>query len=541
VRSTPAATRPVLRCALYTRVSTEHGLEQEFNSLDNQREAGEAYVRSQAHEGWTCLPIRYDDGGYSGGSLDRPALARLVADIRERQVDIVVVYKVDRLTRSLADFAKLVELFDTHGVSFVSVTQSFNTTSSMGRLTLNVLLSFAQFEREVTGERIRDKIAASKRKGLWMGGVVPLGYRVQDRKLLVEEREAQTVRLIFERYLALRSLPALQRELRGAGVTSRARTLASGRTVEGGAFTNGPLAHLLRNRVYLGEIKHKGHSYKGEHPVIVAPELFQAVQDTLAHNLNGRRHRRTSSGALLLGRLEDDRGNRMTPSTAVKNGVRYRYYVSCTLAQGRRAEAGSVHRVSAPDLEAVVCAALRQSINEITAGDRPKPEIGEDDRDLVHRLLHRAVVRKASITLELNQVALPGASPVEVAWSPPVTRRRRVILDPASPSAATSLATSSSPRPIRAESRTKLIEAIAQGRTWLDEIVSGDVTSEAIAERQGVSERQVRLTLSLAFLAPELIRAAIEGTLPRGAGLSRMTEMPAEWALQWAGVAAGAA
>src|SRR5215210_394734 len=241
----------ILRCAIYTRVSTDQGLDQEFNSLDNQREASEAYIKSQAHEGWHCCPSRYHDGGFSGGSMERPALQDLLTAIQARRIDVVVVYKVDRLTRSLADFAKLVELFDQHGVSFVSVTQAFNTTNSMGRLTLNVLLSFAQFEREVTGERIRDKIAASKRKGIWMGGVVPLGYRIEKRKLLVDEAEAQTVQLIFERYLALGSLPSLQRDLTGRGIVSRTRTLSSGRVVGGGTLTNGPLAHLLRNRVYL--------------------------------------------------------------------------------------------------------------------------------------------------------------------------------------------------------------------------------------------------------------------------------------------------
>ena len=239
-----------LRCAIYTRVSTEHGLEQDFNSLDAQREAGRAYVKSQTHEGWRLVKESFDDGGFSGGSLERPALQRLLAAIRSRLIDVVVVYKVDRLTRSLADFAKLVEIFDAHGVSFVSVTQSFNTTTSMGRLTLNMLLSFAQFEREVTGERIRDKLAASKRRGIWVGGIVPLGYEVRERKLLVREDEAQTIRLIFERYLALGSLPALQRELRERGVVTRRRTLSSGRTVGGVPLTNGPLAHILRNRVY---------------------------------------------------------------------------------------------------------------------------------------------------------------------------------------------------------------------------------------------------------------------------------------------------
>src|SRR6202050_3065025 len=222
------ATRRSLRCAIYTRVSTEQGLEQDFNSLDAQREACEAYIKSQAHEGWRLVRDRYDDGGFSGGSMERPALQKLLIDLQARRIDVIVVYKVDRLTRSLADFAQLVETFDAHGVSFVSVTQSFNTTSSMGRLTLNVLLSFAQFEREVTGERIRDKIAASKKKGLWLGGVVPLGYAVKDKKLILNEEEAYTVRLIFQRYLQLGSVRALRDDLAARGIVSKRRKAYDG-------------------------------------------------------------------------------------------------------------------------------------------------------------------------------------------------------------------------------------------------------------------------------------------------------------------------
>ena len=283
-RGRPASAPHSRRCAVYTRVSTDHGLEQDFNSLDAQREACMAYVRSQAHEGWILAHGRYDDGGYSGASLDRPALQALLGAVRERQIDVIVVYKVDRLTRSLADFAKLVELFEAHGVSFISITQSFNTTTSMGRLTLNMLLSFAQFEREVTGERIRDKIAASKKKGLWVGGVVPLGYKVVDRKLMIDEAEAVTVRLIFERYCALGSMIALMRELHEREVVTRRRTLSTGRTIGGIAFTKGPLAYLLKNRMYLGEINHGPTSYPGEHPAIVDKAIFDDVQEILAHN-----------------------------------------------------------------------------------------------------------------------------------------------------------------------------------------------------------------------------------------------------------------
>ena len=270
-----------LRCAIYTRVSTDAGLEQDFNSLDAQHESAEAYIKSQAHEGWRVVRERFDDGGYSGGSMERPALQSLLARVRERRIDVIVVYKVDRLTRSLADFAKLVEAFDANGVAFVSVTQSFNTTTSMGRLTLNVLLSFAQFEREVTSERIRDKIAASKKKGMWMGGVVPLGYRVAERKLHVVEEEAAIVRLIFDLYLETGSVRALQRELRRRDVRTRIRTLASGRTIGGVHLTNGPLAHILGNRHYLGEINHRERSWPGEHEAIVNAETFANVQARL--------------------------------------------------------------------------------------------------------------------------------------------------------------------------------------------------------------------------------------------------------------------
>src|SRR5213594_2629619 len=253
------STKPV-RCAIYTRVSTDHGLEQDFNSLDAQHDAAQAYIRSQAHAGWAMIRTRYADGGYSGGSTERPALQRLLSDVKAGKIDVIVVYKVDRLTRSLADFAKLVELFDRHDVSFVSVTQQFNTTTSMGRLTLNVLLSFAQFEREVTSERIRDKIAASKRKGLWVGGMAPLGYDTKDRRITFNEPEPETVRTIFRSYLKLGSLNLLMADLRERGIVTKVRTLKSGERVGGIPFTRGPLAHLLRNRFYIGDVpRESGH------------------------------------------------------------------------------------------------------------------------------------------------------------------------------------------------------------------------------------------------------------------------------------------
>ena len=541
----PEAVRK-LRCAIYTRVSTDSGLEQEFNSLDAQREAAQAYVKSQAHEGWTLMRERYDDGGFSGGTLDRPAMQKLLADIKERRIDVVVVYKVDRLTRSLADFAKLVEAFDEHGVAFVSVTQSFNTTTSMGRLTLNVLLSFAQFEREVTGERIRDKIAASKKKGLWVGGVIPLGYKVREKKLLVNEEEAATVRLIFSRYLELGSLPALQRDLRVRGIVTRRRTLSSGRVVGGRFLTNGPVNYLLRNRVYLGEINHRGKSYPGEHKSILDPGLFDAVQAKLDENRRGLRLRHQSSKALLLGKLFDDRGNAMTPSYAIKKGVRYRYYVSCVLAQGRKEEAGSVKRVAALTVEQIILNAMgsrrpnfedrrtssagSKHREDITNGTNAPVPNSDTDPDSAAATI-AAQIDKITLGAQSIEIRLAGAEndPPErltIPWSPALFRRKREVIAPLNDE-------TNGARPIKAEARTKLISAIAKARRWLDEIVTGKSAGiEAIAVREVLNERSARMALSLAFLAPDIVKAAVDGTLPRGFGVSRLTDMPASWVEQ---------
>src|ERR1700752_2234924 len=319
----PAVPKPP-RCAMYTRKSTKHNLDLEFNSPDAQREACEAYIKSQAHEGWRLNPDRYDDGGLSGASLDRPALQQLLADVRAGKITIVVVYKVYRLTRSLADFPKLVEFFDEHGVSFVSITQSFNTTSSMGRLTLNVLLSFAQFEREVIGERVRDKIAASKRKGLWVGGPVPLGYRCVDKKLEILPEEAEAIRTIFTLYLELGSMGALLAELDRCGFKTKVNGRRDGQKRGGIRFGVGPLAHLLKNRFYIGEVHYRGEVYRGEHEPILSRDLFGPVQAKRPANAVAGRVRRRGSAAILINRLFDDRGNRMSPTHANKKGVRYR-------------------------------------------------------------------------------------------------------------------------------------------------------------------------------------------------------------------------
>jgi DNA invertase Pin-like site-specific DNA recombinase len=546
-------TRSAFRCAIYTRVSSDQGLEQDFNSLQAQREAAEAYIKSQAHEGWRLRRDHYDDGGFSGGSMERPALRQLLADVMAGHIDIVVVYKVDRLTRSLADFAKLVEMFDTHKVSFVSVTQSFNTTSSMGRLTLNVLLSFAQFEREVTGERIRDKIAASKKRGIWMGGVVPLGYKVESRKLIVDQAEAETVRFIFRRYLELQSLPALQRELLDQGIKTRRRALTSGRTIGNVAFTNGPLSHILKNRLYLGEINHKGVSYPSEHEPIIGLEQFEAVQAKLKLNLNRTHLRRANSGALLKGRLFDDRGTLMSPSYTMKKRIRYRYYVSSSVAQGRKDEAGTISRLPAEEVEKPVLNAVRGQMSQ-------KLDIGLlSDADLVSCLDVMATVHAKAIEIRWTEPDVSAAHPndgvpehldasneAEVAnidllmgvkdfgserccivpYRPQPHKRRREITLPENASGYV--------QPIRQNEQQNLIRAIANGKAWLQELINGhDVTPAAIARREGKSERSIRMTLSLAFLDPKLIRLAIDSRLPRGFGARRLMDLPMLWSQQW--------
>src|SRR5712672_3712487 len=340
--------RTMSRCAIYTRKSSEEGLEQSFNSLDAQREACQAFITSQRQEGWRALPAHYDDGGYSGGTLERPALQRLLKDVEEGKVDTIVVYKVDRLTRSLADFAKIVEALDARGVSFVSVTQQFNTTTSMGRLTLNVLLSFAQFEREVTGERIRDKIAASKQKGMWMGGWVPIGYDRKDRTLTINETEAGTVRTIFDLFLKLKNVQRVQAELARLKLTTKPYATPRGRAVGGLSFARGHLYKILSNPLYIGEIEHRGVRYPGQHPPLVDAATWDAVQAQLAANHHENRARTNAkSKSQLAGLIYDDAGNRLVSSHATKNGKRYRYYVTPE-ATGRSVATASVPKLRLP-------------------------------------------------------------------------------------------------------------------------------------------------------------------------------------------------
>ena len=348
-----------LVCAIYTRKSSEEGLEQEFNSLDAQREACQAFIQSQKHEGWREHLGIYDDGGYSGGSMERPGLKILMHDIHAGVIDVVVVYKVDRLSRSLADFSKIVEVFDANGVSFVSVTQQFNTSTSMGRLTLNVLLSFAQFEREITGERIRDKLAASAKKGLWMGGTVPLGYDAIERKLVVNRQEADLIRHIFKRYIHLRNVASLKAELDQEGHRSKSRISLKGIRSGGQRFTRGALYRILKNRNYLGEIVHKGNSYPGEHEAILEGSLWDQAQHVLSQNRNHQRNGiRAKNPSLLAGLLFDDQGNHLSPSHAVKDGKRYRYYVNQALIQFNPDDAGAIKRVAAHEIESLVCRRL---------------------------------------------------------------------------------------------------------------------------------------------------------------------------------------
>ena len=516
--------KPV-RCAIYTRVSTDQGLEQDFNSLDAQYDASQSYIRSQAHAGWTLVRGKYDDGGFSGGNTDRPALQRLLEDVQSGKVDVIVVYKVDRLTRSLADFAKLVELFDKHNVSFVSVTQQFNTTTSMGRLTLNVLLSFAQFEREVTSERIRDKIAASKRKGLWVGGMAPLGYDTKDRKITVNEAETDTVRTIFRSYLKLGSLNLLMADLRKQGIVSKIRTLKTGDTVGGIPFTRGGLAHLLRNRFYVGEVPFKGEILRGEQTAIVDQGLFDAVQAKLSEQINGHKAARMKSEALLAGRIFDDRGNRMTPSHARKRGIKYRYYLSSTLLQGQAERSGSVRRIPATEIEALVIGSVR---------DHLKPSAPIDDRSLVDTHVARVEVQPEQLVIQLaqpertNRKGARAVKTLRVPWHKTPSKRRREILlpDAIDPQHA---------RPIRSETRATLVASIARGRRWLNEVVDNAKASvESIAKRERCSVRQVNMTISLAFVAPDLVKAAIEGRLPRGIGVTRLRDAPVEWSRQHA-------
>ena len=524
------------RCAIYTRKSTEHNLDLAFTSLDAQREACEAYITSQAGEGWRLLSDRYDDGAFSGASLERPALQRLLADVRARRVDIVVVYKVDRLTRSLADFAKLIELFEPHRVSFVSVTQSFNTSSSMGRLTLNVLLSFAQFERELIGERVRDKIAASKRKGIWVGGPVPLGYAAVDKKVQIVPAEAEAVRTIFERYLDLGSVRKLADDLNHRGIRSKPRPLSNGRLIGGGPFGVGALAYLLKNRFYIGEVVYSGEVHRGDHAPILDRLLFEAVQAKLEVQTVARRCRLRGSPAVLTGRLFDDSGQRMSPSHTDKGGVRYRYYISQALLQNKRG-AGSIGRVPAAEIEALVITALRDYLQASGAAE-PHP-IANSDGHLIERHVERITLTPRHIKLQMrpdapdavtvpedaghNEIEDLRVATITIPWSGPLPAAVKGIVHV--PAHNT---------PITPARRETLLTAIAKARQWVDDVARGRTATFAqIARREGKVERHVRLLAPLAFLSPRIVAAIIDGTAPADLTVTMLARaLPYSWAEQ---------
>ncbi len=489
-----------LRCAIYTRVSTENGLEQEFNSLDNQREASEAYIRSQAHEGWKLIRDRYDDGGFSGGSMDRPALAKLLDDVRARRVDVIIVYKVDRLTRSLADFAKLVELFDEHGVSFISVTQSFNTTTSMGRLTLNMLLSFAQFEREITGERIRDKVAASKKRGIWMGGAVPFGYRVENRALHIIEEHAECVRTLFRRYLEIGSVVRLKVILDAEDIRLPVRIAGTGRAVGGGLISRGQIYWILSNPIYVGRLRHKGQIHDGLHVAIVNQETWNSVQRQLAAQTQARADPRRNTESFLAGKLYDDRGNRMGPSHAAKGGRRWRYYISRATLTGRKSEAGSVTRVPAARIEKQVFDAVKGIIatRRLPEGFGALPHfaasgkmvvshptatnlcLGIADHEAVLDAIERVTIGAKEIEIQLSDTMVVDGQDrtLTVPWIPPSPYQRREIVqgedEPHAPV-----------RPMRVRARAVFAESLRNAHRWLDELITDpDQTIETIAGRE---------------------------------------------------------
>jgi site-specific DNA recombinase len=512
---------PLRRCAVYTRKSSEEGLEQEFNSLDAQREAGVAFVKSQSGEGWRLVETRYDDGGISGGTLERPALQRLLQDIDAGRVQVVVVYKVDRLTRSLADFAKLVEVFERKGVSFVSVTQQFNTTTSMGRLMLNVLLSFAQFEREVTGERIRDKIAASKKKGMWMGGTPPIGYVAKGRRLEVVNEQADIVRHIFRRYTALGCITLLARELARDGIRTRRYSSASGRSFGGCAFSRGHLHRILTNRMYLGQIQHGGAVYPGEHAGIIDEELWRMAQERLEANRNGRKRAKAADPTgLLQGKVFDDAGNPMTAMRARKGSRVHRYYVSRAVLEQRREQAGSVPRVPANLLESVVLRAVQSSVSR--RGIPPTTRMGEKSKEEQQHCDAFSDVDRVLVTSQHLEIQMLGLGEVKhmdadstdaddnsasrevVTVKVPFELQRHrgavhVVL-PSDGSAAQDI-----PNPA-------LVRVVVLGKEWAGWLLTGEVRSvREVARKAGVTPSYASRLIRYAFLAPDITEAVLRG------------------------------
>ncbi|WP_156677982.1 recombinase family protein [Sphingomonas profundi] len=539
-----------VRCAIYTRKSTEEGLDQEFNSLDAQREACEAYILSQRHEGWTLVQERYDDGGFSGGSMERPSLKRLLADVQAGKVDVIVVYKVDRLTRALSDFAKIVEILDARGASFVSITQAFNTTTSMGRLTLNVLLSFAQFEREVTGERIRDKIAASKKKGMWMGGPVPLGYEVRDRKLIVNETEAELVRHIMRRYLVLPSVKALVEELAADGHRTKLQVRASGPHRGGCPFRRGTLYHLLANRIYLGEIVHHGVAHPGEHPAIVAQELWQQVQERLVARgpgmVTGRSGERRS---LLVGLLHDGLGRAMTPSHATKGGRRYRYYVTRDPSMDEPA-----WRVSAWDVERLIDERMRTLLRDRTRIIRlavtVDPRRAGQTADAAQRIANEPSVLAQAGALGIERIALHEDRLDIIIREGDLLRRCGIEAEEHHGQTSISIAVERVRRgheirlvipgpddapPLIHQTDPKLAALVSEAIDLREAVLSRPNTSFAgIAADLGKCRKHMARLLPIAWLAPDIVKAIAQGTQPVELTAKRLLamELPTDWTEQ---------
>ena len=529
-------TSRTIRCAIYTRKSTEEGLEQGYNSLHAQRDACAAYVMSQAGEGWTLLPEVYDDGGYSGGNMERPALRRLMIEIEAKRVDVVVVYKVDRLTRSLPDFSKIIEVLDRAEASFVSVTQAFNTTTSMGRLTLNVLLSFAQFEREVTGERIRDKIAASKKKGLWMGGRPVIGYEPDGRTLSINPTEAAEVRWVFTRYLELKSVNRLIEEMATRGVVSKRWINKAGEAKGGLPIERGAAYHMLRNPIYVGDIPHKGLVYPGQHPALIDRDTFDAVQRLLDDSRRKRRPGRARpphDGSPLTGLIHDSAGHVMSPvSAARKGGATYRYYVSTAVQTGRRAEAGALARVSAPVIESAIVEAMRPLFPE-----RGEPE-WEVARDVIDRVeVHRDLVRvrlcptrcAERITTDGGRLALDclDRNADQPILELTITIGRRGALSLAGPGGSRAI---HAPRIDPA-----LSSALVRAEAWKRQLYTGQFGSLAeIAAAEGVTVRYAARILRVAYLAPDLKRAILDGVQSERLTLETLVRqgVPLDWSEQ---------
>ena len=539
-----------IRCAIYTRKSSEEGLEQDFNSLHAQREACAAYILSQTSEGWSLLPGEYDDGGLSGGTLERPALQRLLTDIEAGKIDIVVVYKVDRLTRSLIDFAKLVETMDKAEVSFVSVTQSFNTTNSMGRLTLNMLLSFAQFEREVTAERIRDKIAASKARGMWMGGVPPIGYDPDGRSLKVVEDHAALVRGIFARYLELRNVRLVAEQMREQGVHAPRRVLATGREIGGGPLTRGQIYKLLANPIYLGEIHHKGQVYDGKHEPIVDRATWDCVQAMLAANLQGEKRRsRPRSPSLLAGSVFDEHGEPLVASHACKGKVRYRYYVSRSLQHAGDEPGDTGIRIPARELEGAVTTRMAEAMRDpialladaglpieaarLPSINRKCGELAEKvllkDRRLVNELIERIVVTATVIEITLSGPALQARLGYTAEEPCPIVLKSRVKLN--RNGRALRLVHADGKPAVLDTADPGLVQLLVRAREWWARLSSGEAAIATIAREEKINDSWISRVVRLNFLAPAIVDAILSGSQPTTvtAAALRAADLPTGW------------